>query len=247
MMLVLSLFPVSVFAYEPWADEPWAQDLDGHWAEPAIALCHSYGIMNGDGNGFFRPDDVVTRAEFAAMVNRTFGYDALYIPGYNDHDDIPFNAWFAEDMRTAIALGFITGAGDGLAFPMDSVTGEQAEIMLGRILRDPEFSVAQAGFAPLTRGEAAHILSSVFGKIVDSHLDAQGAVFENVTIRKPGVVLRNVTIEGDLFITECVSDGDVWLDNVQIRGRLVAAGGGAGSIHVRNITVGASVIVTNRA
>ena len=42
----------------------------GKWYAQSIAYCVEHGIMQGDGNGKFRPDDPITRAEVAAVAER---------------------------------------------------------------------------------------------------------------------------------------------------------------------------------
>ncbi|MCL1807451.1 MAG: YDG domain-containing protein [Oscillospiraceae bacterium] len=91
---------------------------------------------------------------------------------------------------------------------------------------------------PLSLGEAAQLLFNVTRTILDETLDAEGETYRHVVIRKPGVTLQNAKISGDLFITEGVGDGDVWLENVTISGRLLVAGGGENTIHLKNVTVG---------
>ncbi|MGN1097508.1 MAG: S-layer homology domain-containing protein, partial [Clostridia bacterium] len=49
-------------------------DTKGHWAEAVIDELYAMGIVHGDGNGNFRPDEPVTRAEAAAMVRNTVRY-----------------------------------------------------------------------------------------------------------------------------------------------------------------------------
>jgi hypothetical protein len=96
----------------------------------------------------------------------------------------------------------------------------------------------------LTRGQAAQMLANVFGVIVDSDdFDAQGASFTNVTIRKPGVRLKNADITGDLLITEGVGDGSVWLENVSIQGRMLVAGGGSDTIFCHNLSIDGYIMV----
>ena len=43
-------------------------DTNGHWAEQTINELFKMGIVNGDGDGNFRPNDTATRAEVAAMI-----------------------------------------------------------------------------------------------------------------------------------------------------------------------------------
>jgi len=45
-------------------------DTAGHWAEEYINRLASFGWVQGSGNGTFNPDELITRAEAAAMVNR---------------------------------------------------------------------------------------------------------------------------------------------------------------------------------
>jgi hypothetical protein len=48
-------------------------DIDGHWASNAINVAYMQGWVNGFGDGTFRPDQLITRAEVAALVNRALG------------------------------------------------------------------------------------------------------------------------------------------------------------------------------
>lgn len=48
-------------------------DTKGHWAEPYIAALAESGLISGDGNGMFRPEDPITRAEAVKIINRALG------------------------------------------------------------------------------------------------------------------------------------------------------------------------------
>jgi uncharacterized repeat protein (TIGR01451 family) len=48
-------------------------DIDGHWAADAINVAFLQGWINGFGDGTFRPDQLITRAEVAALINRALG------------------------------------------------------------------------------------------------------------------------------------------------------------------------------
>jgi len=45
-------------------------DTAGHWAEDYVNRLAQFGWVQGSGDGTFRPDDLITRAEVAAIVNR---------------------------------------------------------------------------------------------------------------------------------------------------------------------------------
>lgn len=48
-----------------------------HWATGYIAVAVQYGLIKGDGDGNFRPDDTVNYAEVATMTLRALGYDRM--------------------------------------------------------------------------------------------------------------------------------------------------------------------------
>jgi len=50
------------------------KDINGHYAKTHIEELHQMGVVNGDDNGNFRPDDKVTRADAAIMVRNAIRY-----------------------------------------------------------------------------------------------------------------------------------------------------------------------------
>ena len=52
-------------------DESAFFDIKGHWAEKFINEAYNLGIIEGYPDGTFHPDDLITRAEAIAVVNRT--------------------------------------------------------------------------------------------------------------------------------------------------------------------------------
>lgn len=38
------------------------------WAEPAVTYCKEHGLMSGDNDGKFRPQDTITRQEVAQVA-----------------------------------------------------------------------------------------------------------------------------------------------------------------------------------
>ena len=95
----------------------------------------------------------------------------------------------------------------------------------------------------VTRAEAISILSRAFegyGTWYDKageygQSDANNkSVGKNVIINGSGVTLNNMTIDGDLIIGKNVGSGDVYLNNVEVKGNTYVYGGGEHSIHVDN-------------
>lgn len=83
-------------------------DITNHWARPFIEALARHGILNGYPDGTFRPNNSVTRAEFAAIITTTFSR----IPKkreYVSFVDVPDNHWAASAIKKAYETVFITG------------------------------------------------------------------------------------------------------------------------------------------
>ena len=102
------------------------------WMEPYLETLVDWGVMRGSNTGDLNPDRVLTRAEFVTMVNRAFGYTER---GATPFQDVPENAWYADDINIAYQAGYFQGTSETTAGPMGRVTREQAAVMLGRNLR----------------------------------------------------------------------------------------------------------------
>lgn len=62
------------------------------------------GLIEGDGNGAFRPEDTITRAEVAAIVNRMLGRKprgGMLLEQATPWVDNPKDAWYYADMLEA--------------------------------------------------------------------------------------------------------------------------------------------------
>jgi arabinogalactan endo-1,4-beta-galactosidase len=75
-------------------------DTSGHWAEPSIALAEQAGILKGYADGRLRPDQPVTRAELAALVNRMLQRGPLY-GSPQTWSDVPASYWAYADIAEA--------------------------------------------------------------------------------------------------------------------------------------------------
>ncbi|MFS0840443.1 S-layer homology domain-containing protein [Paenibacillus sp. 1P03SA] len=94
-------------------DEPAAavqtgsfSDVGGHWAEKVIRQAAGLDLVQGYSDGTFHPDGKITRAEFAAMLNRATkqkadGVEAeSTLPGLQNH-------WSQKEVTKLAAIGFI--------------------------------------------------------------------------------------------------------------------------------------------
>ncbi|NLB53824.1 MAG: S-layer homology domain-containing protein, partial [Syntrophomonadaceae bacterium] len=107
-------------------------DISGHWAEEAIRSLVASGAINGYSDGTFKPDNTVTRAEFAQILVQAMGIPAA------DNDQVfvdTGNHWGRESIAATYAAGIISGYGDNRFGPNDLVTREQIAAMVVKAAR----------------------------------------------------------------------------------------------------------------
>ena len=105
-------------------------DLIGHWADEAVLYLNEKGIVNGVGNGYFLPDENVTRAEFAAMLVKLGKIDEKNVRIFSDVSE---SDWFGGVVGAAYSAEIIKGDGT-LFFPNRNITREDICVMLERLL-----------------------------------------------------------------------------------------------------------------
>ena len=112
------------------AEEISFSDMSGHWAEYSVKALASNGMINGVGNGEFKPDAEMTRAEFVKLVIEMFRLDPSKYKGA--YADIDGSEWYAEDIQTAKDIGLIAAplTVGGRFRPNEPITREDAAVIL---------------------------------------------------------------------------------------------------------------------
>ncbi len=103
---------------------------DTHWAKNYADELFEAGIVKGDLDGF-RFESLVTRAEFVALINRTFNFTDENTSAFSD---ITENDWYYSELLKARKAGYLKGDLNGRANPESSVTRVEAVTMLYRVL-----------------------------------------------------------------------------------------------------------------
>ncbi|GFZ89161.1 hypothetical protein GCM10008018_39180 [Paenibacillus marchantiophytorum] len=118
----------------------------GHWAMEAIAHMQRSGVMLGDNNGLFRPEDSVTRGEIASIAARLAGTAADGSAQTGDYSDTQGH-WAAEAIRQASKMGILQGYPDGTFQPDNRLNRAEAVQVLNRLFGRPT-AVVQASSWP---------------------------------------------------------------------------------------------------
>ena len=127
----------------PKIEENVFADTNTHWAKDIIAYMNEKGVVNGsidNGQLVYRPDDKVTRAEFAIMVSNFMGYELQHfsdvsLDAFEDADKIP--EWAIDQIKAVYKNGIINGKDNNgkLYFePNVFITRAEAVTMISRML-----------------------------------------------------------------------------------------------------------------
>lgn len=112
------------------ADRPAISDINGHWGEKSIREAVETGLVDGYPDGAFRPDQQVTRAEFATMLHRMFAWPNGPDAGFNDQSEIL--PWAREAVSAAVKAGVVSGYPDGTFRPAADVNRVEAVVMIAK-------------------------------------------------------------------------------------------------------------------
>ena len=102
----------------------------GHWAAPFVDAMAKADLVKGFFDGSFRPDNFVTRAEFAALAMATFPPTGSDRRRFKPFRDVPSGFWARPVIYQAQAQGFIAGFPDNTFRPNDPMTRAQTLVAL---------------------------------------------------------------------------------------------------------------------
>ena len=97
-----------------------------------IELLASKDIVNGVGNGLYKPDGLVTRGQFAKMIVKALKLEADTTQNFTD---VPKTHIFYNEISTLAALNITLGKGDNKFKPNDYVTREEVALFISRALQ----------------------------------------------------------------------------------------------------------------
>lgn len=113
-------------------------DVQQHWAIPSIEKLTKLGVIKGYPTGGFEPDEPITRAEFAAMINRAFVDMASREVNLNEEDFAAYrdinNRWSTNDLKRLVAVGVLNGYEDGSIRPEKTISRQEMALIITRVL-----------------------------------------------------------------------------------------------------------------
>lgn len=98
------------------------------WYAEYVETAAQNGFVFGDEQGYFRPNEQITREDAATILYRALGFSATESASFEDYESISDYAKTAVDCM--YAKGIVNGVGDGIFAPRSSLTRAQAAKML---------------------------------------------------------------------------------------------------------------------
>lgn len=134
-ILTLSMMFNAAFAYP---------DVENnYWAAKQINELSEQGVLVGYPDGTFQPDELVTRAEFAAMAIRALGQEHAQVAQPVHFSDIDSDFWAYDFIQKALFFDLIS-AKDNVFRPEDPVSRAEAIMVATNALSDRDISYAKA-------------------------------------------------------------------------------------------------------
>lgn len=108
------------------AQDQTLRDIRGHWAEESIKQLVELGAIGGYPDGTFKPNNRITRAEFATILVKAFVLQPQ--PGKVFADTA--GHWARDTIATAAHYGIVNGYDADTFGPNDNITREQMAVMV---------------------------------------------------------------------------------------------------------------------
>ncbi|HEY9846727.1 MAG TPA: S-layer homology domain-containing protein [Candidatus Caenarcaniphilales bacterium] len=102
---------------------------DDFWAAPFITALGARGVISGFRDGTFKPNQLVTRAEYATMLQEAFDRKNP-VRNAVSFKDVPASYWAASAIQKAYTVGFLKGYPNNSYQPEEEIPRVQALVAL---------------------------------------------------------------------------------------------------------------------
>lgn len=117
---------------------PYFSDVpSSHWAFKYIQKLRELGITSGYGDGTYKPDNQVTRAETSVFLVRALLGETFSFPSSPYFSDVPSGYWAFKYVQKLRELGITSGYGDGTYRPDNPVIRSEMAVFISRAFLGP--------------------------------------------------------------------------------------------------------------
>ena len=226
------------------------------WYAGAVSAAVDNGLLYGKSSTIIDPNGDMTRAEMAAIINRSFGcYAKADISKYKD---VSKDKWYFEDVAMAVQMGTYNGRSNSSMAPDSPITRQEAMTVVARALELDYDSYSKTDLSAFSdRSEISNwALPYVRAMVGADYIHGRGKVLapqDNITRAEFAQIFTNIiksyiTVKGEYvkdhdgnLLVRCA---DVTLKDMTIKGDLIIGCGTAdGKITLDNVTVKGRLLV----
>ena len=226
------------------------------WYADAVSAAVDNGLLYGKSATVIDPNGDMTRAEMAAIINRSFGcYAKADISKYKD---VSKDKWYFEDVAMAVQMGTYNGRSNSSMAPDAPITRQEAMTVVARAL---ELDYDSYSKAELTQFSDAGKVSNwampyVRAMVGADYIHGRGKVLapqDNITRAEFAQIFYNIigtyivskgSYDKDMKGNVLIRTNDVELKNMTVDGDLIIGCGAAdGKITLDNVTVTGRLLV----
>ncbi len=109
-------------------------DIKEHWAKDDIMTLVNKGIIDGVTATEFKPDEKITRAQFAKLLSTALNVKINQNTNVS-FNDVPAGSWYHDYVTAAVNAGLITGYSDNIFAPDENINREQMAVIISRALK----------------------------------------------------------------------------------------------------------------
>ena len=226
------------------------------WYAEAVSAAVDNGLLYGKSSTTLDPNGDMTRAEMAAIINRSFGcYKAADISQYKD---VSKNKWYYKDVALAVQMGTYNGRSSSTMAPDSPITRQEAMTVAARALELDYDSYSKTDLSTFSdRSEISNwALPYVRAMVGADYIHGRGKVLaplDNITCAEFAQIFANIigtyivskgTYDKDIKGSVLIRTDDVELKNLTVDGDLIIGCGAAdGKITLDNVTVKGRLLV----
>ena len=233
------------------------KDFDRNaWYADAVSAAVDNGLLYGKSNTIIDPNGDMTRAEMAAIINRSFGcYKTADISQYKD---VSKSKWYYKDVALAVQMGTYNGRSSSSMAPDSPITRQEAMTVVARALELDYDSYSKTDLSAFSdRSEISNwALPYVRAMVGADYIHGRGKVLaplDNITRAEFAQIFHNIigsyiTVKGtydkDIKGSVLIRTDDVELKNLTVDGDLlIGCGASDGKIVLDNVTVKGRLLV----
>ena len=233
------------------------KDFDRNaWYADAVSAAVDNGLLYGKSSTIIDPNGDMTRAEMAAIINRSFGcYKAADISQYKD---VSKSKWYYKDVALAVQMGTYNGRSSSAMAPDSPITRQEAMTVVARALELDYDAYAKTDLSAFSdRSEISNwAMPYVRAMVGADYIHGRGKVLaplDNITRAEFAQIFHNIigtyivskgTYDKDIKGSVLIRTDEVTLQNMTVDGDLIIGCGAAdGKITLDNVTIKGRLLV----